>query len=84
MICGTAACVLLGFFMMGEFLPQMIWIGMGVSTLSQYGDLTESYMKRKFGVKDSSNLIPGHGGFLDRFDGWIYALPLMALISKVL
>ncbi|MDR0449176.1 MAG: phosphatidate cytidylyltransferase [Rickettsiales bacterium] len=83
-VCGTLACFATGFLLQEQIIPQLIWIGLGIATLSQYGDLTESYFKRKAGVKDSSNLIPGHGGFLDRFDGWLYALPLMALISEVL
>ncbi|MDR2685625.1 MAG: phosphatidate cytidylyltransferase [Rickettsiales bacterium] len=83
-ICGTIACFAAGSLAMDMLTPQLIWIGMGIATLAQYGDLTESYFKRRCGVKDSSNLIPGHGGFLDRFDGWLYALPLMTLISELL
>lgn len=51
-----------------------------ISLLSVYGDLYESWLKRSAGVKDSSNFIPGHGGFLDRFDSFLPSLPVAALI----
>ena len=50
-------------------------VGIGVGVLAQAGDLMESLLKRKFGVKDSGQIIPGHGGLLDRFDGYLLTLP---------
>lgn len=52
-----------------------------VSIVSQLGDLFESAVKRKFGVKDSSNLIPGHGGVMDRLDGFIFATIFAAILG---
>lgn len=54
-------------------------IGAIVGTIGQLGDLTESLMKRDAGVKDSSNLIPGHGGAFDRFDSLLLVAPIVYL-----
>ncbi len=51
----------------------IMWAGLALSAFSQLGDLAESWLKRRAGVKNSSSLIPGHGGVLDRFDGMIGA-----------
>jgi dolichol kinase len=77
--CGTFAAVLYGLLGTDIFLPQLMWIGISVALLSQYGDLTASWIKRKLDIKDFGNILPGHGGFMDRFDGWIFVLPAVWL-----
>ena len=54
-----------------------------VALASQGGDLLESALKRHFGVKDSSRLIPGHGGLLDRFDGLLGGLLMFAFLDRL-
>jgi phosphatidate cytidylyltransferase len=49
--------------------------------VSQLGDLFESAVKRRFGVKDSSHIIPGHGGLMDRLDGFVAAVVVAALFG---
>jgi phosphatidate cytidylyltransferase len=56
----------------------------GVSLLTQCGDLAESFLKRTFGVKDASDLIPGHGGALDRLDGMIVATSGVAILAALI
>ncbi len=59
---------------------QVVEIAIGLSLLGQGGDLFESAVKRRFGVKDSGDLIPGHGGMLDRIDALLWAAPVFALL----
>ena len=59
----------------------MLALAVVVSVVAQGGDFLESWMKRRVGVKDSSNLIPGHGGFLDRMDGYLSVLVVMAIFA---
>jgi phosphatidate cytidylyltransferase len=59
----------------------MLLVGAVLSIVSQLGDLFESAVKRRFGVKDSSHIIPGHGGLMDRLDGFVAAVVLAAIFG---
>ena len=63
-----------------SWLP-VLGLGLVAAMVSQAGDFLESALKRRYGVKDSSNLIPGHGGVMDRLDGFITASAFAALIG---
>ena len=60
---------------------RLAFVSIGLALACQIGDLVESWVKRRFGVKDMSQLIPGHGGLLDRIDGLLFAAILAALIA---
>ena len=65
---------------LGKMIPLLLLAAL-LSGVSQLGDLFESAVKRRFGVKDSSHIIPGHGGLLDRLDGFVFAAVVAALIG---
>jgi phosphatidate cytidylyltransferase len=67
-------------FGLGKTGPMLL-LGAALSVVSQLGDLFESAVKRRFGVKDSSHIIPGHGGLLDRLDGYVAAIVLAAIFG---
>lgn len=65
-----------------SFVTFMIFSAI-LAIISQIGDIIESAFKRRHGVKDSSTFIPGHGGFLDRFDGYILSVPFFILSDSI-
>jgi len=74
---GWATALLLG---SASAMP-LVLASAGLAIVEQFGDLAESVAKRRFGVKDSSGLIPGHGGLLDRLDGLLAVIPAVALLT---
>ncbi|MBQ4210575.1 MAG: phosphatidate cytidylyltransferase, partial [Prevotella sp.] len=58
-------------------LSMIQWMGLGLTVVffGTWGDLVESLFKRTLGIKDSGNIMPGHGGMLDRFDSSLMAIP---------
>jgi phosphatidate cytidylyltransferase len=82
-IAGLLGALLAGLLMREFALPDLfsrreaLVLSLVLGVLAQVSDLAESLLKRCFGVKDSSNLLPGHGGVLDRFDSFLFSTPFL-------
>jgi phosphatidate cytidylyltransferase len=85
MVLGTAAMTLGGLRVFPSARPlTLLLVSATVVVLGMVGDLFESLLKRSAGVKDSSGLIPGHGGVLDRIDSWLFAAPVYYVFARYL
>ena len=87
-VAGWVGAAILGalLWLSGHGDATLIWVSPLVCLAGQLGDIAESWLKRRAGVKDSSNLIPGHGGFMDRFDavtGAVLATLLIGLLTSL-
>ncbi|MCB2052768.1 MAG: phosphatidate cytidylyltransferase [Geminicoccaceae bacterium] len=83
LIGGVAGAALVGgaaAWLLHWTVPAAAALAAMLALVSQAGDLFESWMKRRAGVKDSGALIPGHGGLLDRLDGYLFAVPVLTVI----
>lgn len=83
---GGAFCAIIGGFVVGHFIHlsfvNSLVLGILCTTFAQIGDLAESLLKRDAGVKDSGNILPGHGGLLDRADSYVFTIPVMFYYLK--
>jgi phosphatidate cytidylyltransferase len=80
-VCAGAAGAVTALLLGSSAIAAVVLLSGALAVVAQAGDLIESIAKRRFGVKDSSGLIPGHGGILDRLDGMLAVVPAVALLS---
>jgi phosphatidate cytidylyltransferase len=82
-VCAAFAGWIAGHLLAATSVLPLVLLSAGLAIVEQFGDLAESVAKRRFGVKDTSALIPGHGGLLDRLDGLLAVIPAVALLSLI-
>jgi phosphatidate cytidylyltransferase len=87
-LCGGIVCAALAGWATAAWLGihpglPLVLTSAALAIVEQFGDLAESAAKRRFGVKDTSSLIPGHGGLLDRVDGLLAVVPAVALLTLI-
>jgi phosphatidate cytidylyltransferase len=78
-LAGTLVGGMMTVFVFGVSVPLAFGLNLMISALTIVGDLIESAVKRGFGVKDAGHLLPGHGGVLDRIDGFLVSTPFFVL-----
>ncbi|MCD8310775.1 MAG: phosphatidate cytidylyltransferase [Prevotellaceae bacterium] len=86
---GGGVCAIIAAFVLARFfpfLPLWQWVGLAIVVVvfGTWGDLTESLLKRRLGIKDSGTILPGHGGMLDRFDSSLMAIPAAVVYLYVI
>jgi phosphatidate cytidylyltransferase len=81
---GSVVAAFFGSMMLGKPAWPLIIVGMISGTVAQFGDLFESMLKRVADVKDSGNIMPGHGGVLDRIDGVLFAGPFVYFFASII
>lgn len=83
---GWVASALVGaaFMLVTEANAEIVTVSIALSMAAQIGDIAESAVKRRAGVKDSSSLLPGHGGLFDRFDGMLGAAVFFLLVAQII
>lgn len=85
-VAGWIGAAIIGaiFVAMGKAGAQIIGVSIALAIAGQFGDVAESALKRQMGVKDSSNILPGHGGMFDRFDAMLGASLFLLLVGQII